>query len=58
MVNGVVCIMKSKIYNVLGSMATGGNAFKPHTIAVDTCSWKNLMRKAELPPDWNRYVVH
>ena len=37
-VNGIVCLMKSKICNVLGSVATGGNVFKPHTIAVDTCS--------------------
>ena len=56
-VNGIVCLMTSKIYNVLGSVATGGNAFKPHTIAVDTCSGYNLLRKADLPPDWNRYVI-
>ena len=37
-VDGVICLMTSKIYNVLGSIATEGNAFKPHTIAVDTCS--------------------
>ena len=55
--NGVVCLMTSKIYNVLGSVATGGNAFKPHTIAVDTCSGYNLVRKADLPPDWNRSVI-
>ena len=56
-VDGIVCLMTSKIYNVLGSVATGGNAFKPHTIAVDTCSGYNLVRKADLPPDWNRYVI-
>ena len=55
--NGFVCLMTSKMYNVLGSVATGGNAFKPHTIAVDTCSGYNLVRKADLPPDWNHYVI-
>ena len=35
--DGVICLMTSKIYNVLGSIATEGNAFKPRTIAVDTC---------------------
>ena len=55
--NGVVCLMTSKIYNVLGSVAVGGNAFKPYTIAVDTCSGYNLVRKADLPVDWNRYVI-
>ena len=34
-VDGVICLMTSKIYNVLGSIATEGNAFKPDTIAVD-----------------------
>ena len=56
-VDGIVCLMTSKIYNVLGSVATGSNAFKPHTIAVDTCSTYNLVRRPELPPDWNRYVI-
>ena len=37
-VDGVICLMTSKIYNFLGSIATEDNAFKPHTIAVDTCS--------------------
>ena len=50
--------MTSKIYNVLASIATEGNAFKPRTIAVDTCSGYNLVRKDDLPPDWTRYVVH
>ena len=49
--------MTSKIYNVLGSIATEDNAFKPHTIALDTCSGYNLVRKADLPPDWKRYVI-
>ena len=35
---GVICLMTSKIYNVLGSITTEGNAFKPRAIAVDTCS--------------------
>ena len=56
-VNSVVCPMTSKIYNVLGSVATEGNAFKPHMIAVDTCSGYNLVRKADLPPECNRYVI-
>ena len=56
-VDGVICLMTSKIYNVLGSIATEDNAFKPHTIAVDTCSGYNLVRKADLPPDWTRYVI-
>ena len=56
-VNSIVCLKASKIYNVLGSVATGGNAFKPHMIAVDTCSGYNLVRKADLPPDSNRYVI-
>ena len=50
-VDGIVCLMTSKIYNALGSVATGGNAFKPRTIAVDTCPGYNLVRKADLPPD-------
>ena len=49
--------MTSNIYNVLGPIATDGNAFKPRMIAVDTCSGYNLVRKADLPPDWARYVV-
>ena len=56
-VDGVICLMASKIYNVLGSIATEENAFKPRTIAFDTCSGYNLVRKADLPPDWARYVV-
>ena len=56
-VDGVICLTKSKIYNVLGSIATEDNAFKPHTIAVDTSSGYNLVRKADLPPDWTRYVI-
>ena len=56
-VEGVICLMTSKIYNVLGSIATEGNAFKPHTITVDTFSGYNLVRKAGLPPDWTRFVV-
>ena len=31
--------------------------FKPRTIAVDTCSGYNLVRKADLPPDWTRFFV-
>ena len=49
--------MTSKIYNFLDSIATEGNAFKPRTIAVDTCSGYNMVWKADLPPDWTRYVV-
>ena len=56
-VDGVICLMTSKIYNVLGSIATEVNAFKPHTISVDTCSGYNLVRNADLPPDWTRYVI-
>ena len=55
--DGFICLMTSKIYNILGSIATEDNAFKPHTIAVDTCSGYNLVRKADLPPDWMRYVI-
>ena len=50
-VEGVVCLMTSKIYNILGSIATEKNAFKPYTIAVDTFSGYNLVRKGDLPPD-------
>ena len=56
-VEGVVCLMKSKIYNILGSITTERNAFKPKTIAVGTCSGYNLVRKAHLPPDWTRHTV-
>ena len=56
-VNGLVFHMTSKIYNILGSVATSGNAFKPHTIAVDTCSGYKLVRKDDLHLDWNRYVI-
>ena len=56
-VDGFVCLMTSKIYNVLGSIATEDNAFKSHTIAVGTCSGYNLVGKADLPPDWTRYVI-
>ena len=50
-VDGVVCLMTSKIYNVLGSITTEGNSFKPRTIAVDTCIGYNLVRMADLPLD-------
>ena len=56
-VDGAICLMTSKIYNVLGLIATEDKAFKPHTIAVDTCSGYNLVRNADLPPDWTRYVI-
>ena len=56
-VDGVICLMTSKIYNVLGSIATEGKAFEPRTITVGTCSGYNLVRKADLPPDWTRLVV-
>ena len=56
-VEGVVCLMTSKIYNILGSIATEKNAFKPYTIAVDTCSGYNLVRKSDLPPDWTRHAI-
>ena len=57
MVDGVICLMTSKVYNGFGSIATEGNAFKPPTIAVDTCSGYNLVRMADIPPYWTRYVV-
>lgn len=38
LVNGVICLMNSKIYNFLGSTATEGNALSPNKIAFDTCS--------------------
>ena len=41
----------------LGSILTEGNASKSPTIAVDTYSGSNLVRKADLPPDWTGYVV-
>lgn len=56
-VKGVVCLMKSKIYNVLGSIAMGNNALKPHTIAVDMSSGYNLLRKSDLSPDWTCHIV-
>ena len=56
-VEGVVCLMTSRIYNILGSIATEKNAYKPYTIAVDTCSGYNLVRKADLPPDWTQHVI-
>ena len=39
-----------KDINVLLSVATEGNAFKPHTIAVDTCLAYNVLRKADFSP--------
>ena len=56
-VDEVICLMTSRIYNVLGSIATEDNAFKPRAIAVDTCSGYNVMRKGDLPPEWMRYVI-
>ena len=49
-VDGVICLMTSKIYNVLWSIATERNAFKPHTMAVDTCSEYNLIRRPTFLP--------
>ena len=55
--DGVICLMTTKIYNFLGSIATEDSALRPHMIAVDTCSGYNLVRKADFPPDWTRYVI-
>ena len=49
--------MTSKIYNILGSIATEKNAFKLYAIAVDTRSGYNLVRKSDLPPEWTRHIV-
>ena len=49
-VEGVICLMTSKICNILGSIAPEKNAFKLFTIAVGRCSGYNLVRKAGLPP--------
>ena len=56
-VDGAICLMTSKIHNFLGPIATEDNAFKPYKIAVDTSSGYNLVRKADLPPDWTGYVI-
>ena len=56
-VDGFFCLMTSKIYIILGYVATGGNAFKPHTIAVHTCARYNLVMEADVPPYWTRYVI-
>ena len=56
-VDSVICLITSKIYHVLGSIATEGNALKRHMIAVNTCSGYNFVRKADLPPEWTRFVV-
>ena len=44
--------MTSKIYNILGSIATESDALMPYMIDVDMSSVYNIVRKADLPPDW------
>ena len=54
---GVICLLKSKMCNILDSIATKNNAFKPYTVAFVRCSGYNLVRTADLPPDWTQHAI-
>ena len=56
-VDGVVCLLSSKLYTVYGLIGTATNSLKPYRIAIDTCSGYNLVRRDCLPPDWRTYQV-
>ena len=55
--NGLVCVLSAVHYAVLGGIGPNARSLSPKIITMDTGSGYALIRKSNLPSDWERYVI-
>ena len=55
--NGLVCVLSAVHYAVSGSIGPNARSVSPKIITMDTGSGYALIRKSNLPSDWERYVI-
>jgi len=53
--DGLVCLLTATHYIVTGSIGTHLHAMRSYSLAMDTCSGYNLIRRSCLPDGWEDY---